>query len=345
MPYDGKLLARAREQLEKRRADNQAEQQRRLAAAYARVPEIQRIDYQMRAQMTELVRITLSRRPDLAERIEELEKSNLELQARRAELLIEQGWPMDFLDEICSCPKCRDTGIYNGAPCECLHKLYNQELTKELGVLLRSGDESFERFDLTLYSEEPDENGISPRENMTRVLSACRRFAANFPQVAANLLLQGDTGLGKTYLSACIAREIAGKGYSVCYDSAAAALDAFEKQKFARDPEEAESAARRVRRMLSCDLMILDDLGTEMLTAFSVSALYSLLNTRLINRKRSIISTNCSGEELLRRYGAQIYSRLEGEYLPLPFTGTDIRRLQRTKKPERNACNPSGIAL
>ena len=328
MPYDGKILARAREQLEQRRAANQAEQQRRLSAAYARVPEIQRIDARMRAQMAELVRLTLSHRSDLAERIEELKKENLDLQVRRAELLVEQGWPVEFLDEICSCPKCRDTGIFNGAPCECLHKLYNQELTRELGVLLRSGDESFERFDLTLYSDRAEDGGVSPRENMSRVLAACRKFADNFPQVSTNLLLQGDTGLGKTFLSACIARAVAEKGYSVCYDSAAAALDAFERQKFARDPEEAENAARRVRQMLSCDLMILDDLGTEMLTPFSVSALYTLLNTRLVKGKRSIISTNCGDEELQRRYTAQICSRLDGEFLRLPFTGTDIRRLR-----------------
>ena len=328
MPYDGKILARAREQLEQRRAANQAEQQRRLSAAYARVPEIQRIDARMRAQMAELVRLTLSHRSDLAERIEELKKENLDLQVRRAELLVEQGWPVEFLDEICSCPKCRDTGIFNGAPCECLHKLYNQELTRELGVLLRSGDESFERFDLTLYSDRAEDGGVSPRENMSRVLAACRKFADNFPQVSTNLLLQGDTGLGKTFLSACIARAVAEKGYSVCYDSAAAALDAFERQKFARDPEEAENAARRVRQMLSCDLMILDDLGTEMLTPFSVSALYTLLNTRLVKGKRSIISTNGGDEELQRRYTAQICSRLDGEFLRLPFTGTDIRRLR-----------------
>ncbi len=329
MSYDGKLLARAREQLEQRRAANRAEQQRRLSAAYARVPEIQRIDAQMRAQMAELVRLTLSRRPDLAQRIEELKKENLDLQVRRAELLVEQGWPVDYLDEICSCPKCRDTGINNGAPCECLHRLYNQEVTKELGVLLRSGDECFERFDLSLYSDLPGDGGLSPRENMTRVLSACRRFAENFPRVSTNLLLQGDTGLGKTYLSACIARVVADKGCSVCYDSASAALDAFERQKFSRDPEEAENAARRVRQMLSCDLMILDDLGTEMLTPYSVSALYTLLNTRLVNGKRSIISTNCPDAELLRRYTPQICSRLDGEFLRLPFTGTDIRRLRR----------------
>ncbi len=326
MPYDGKLLARAREQLERRRAANQAEQQRRLSAAYARVPEIQQIDMRMRGQMAELVRLTLTHRQDLAERIDELKKENLDLQVRRAELLVEQGWPVDFLDEICTCPKCRDTGIDNGAPCECLHKLYNQELTKELGVLLRSGDESFERFDLGLYSDEADESGVSPRQNMRLVLSACRKFADNFPQVSSNLLLQGDTGLGKTYLSACIARVVAAKGYSVCYDSAAAALDAFERQKFSRDVEEAENAARRVRQMLSCDLMILDDLGTEMLTPYSISALYTLLNTRLVNGRRMILSTNCPASELLRRYSPQICSRLDGEFLRLPFTGTDIRR-------------------
>ena len=328
MPYDGKILARAREQLELRRAANQAEQQRRLSMAYARVPEIRRIDDRMRAQMAELVRLTLSRRPDLNERIEALKNENLDLQVRRGELLAQQGWPVEYLDEIVSCPKCRDTGLFEGAPCECLHKLYNQELTRELGVLLQSGEESFERFDLSLYSDVSAPGALSPRANMTRVLGVCRKYAENFPQVSTNLLLQGDTGLGKTFLSACIARVVASKGYSVCYDSASAALDAFERQKFARDPEEAENAARRVRQMLSCDLMILDDLGTEMVTPFSVSALYTLLNTRLVNGKRSILSTNCPDEELHRRYSAQICSRLEGEFLRLPFTGTDIRRLR-----------------
>lgn len=329
MPYDGKLLARAREQLELRRANNQAEQQRRLALAYARVPELREIDSRMRAQMTELVRLTISRRPDLKEQIGKLEKENLDLQVRRAELLVEHGFPVEYTDEIVSCPKCRDSGVYHGAPCTCLEILYNQELTKELGVLLRSGNECFERFDLTLYSDEPIAGGLSARATMSMVFDFCRRFAADFPRVSANLLLQGDTGLGKTYLSACIARVVAAKGCSVCYDTAAAALDAFERQKFSRDPEEAEAAATRVKRMLSCDLMILDDLGTEMLTPMSTSALYTLINTRLVNGKKTIINTNCNEEELNRRYTSQICSRLAGEFKRLPFVGTDIRRLRR----------------
>ena len=328
MAYDGKLLARARAQLDLIRSDNQAEHQRRLSLVYARVPEIQRMDETMRRQMTELVRLTISHPADLKERLAALEKDNLDIQVRRAELLVENGWPVEYLDDIYSCPKCRDTGVYEGGVCSCLEKLYNRELTKELGTLLQHGDESFERFDLNYYDAAPV-NGVSPRETMTMVLGACRKFADNFPAVSANLLFQEGTGLGKTYLSACIARVVAAKGYSVCYDSAAAALEAFEVQKFSRDPEASEAANARVRRMLDCDLMILDDLGTEMVSSISTSALYTLLNTRLVNGNKIIISTNCSDEELQKKYTPQIYSRIKGEFLRLPFVGRDIRLIRK----------------
>ena len=328
MAFDGKLLARARTQLDLIRSDNQAEHQRRLSLVYARVPEIQRMDETMRRQMTELVRLTISHPVDLKERLAALEKDNLDIQMRRAELLVENGWPVEYLDDIYSCPKCRDSGVYEGGVCSCLEKLYNKELTKELGTLLQHGDESFERFDLNYYDAAPV-GGVSPRETMTMVLGACRKFADNFPAVSANLLFQGGTGLGKTYLSACIARVVANKGYSVCYDSAAAALEAFEVQKFSRDPETSEAANARVRRMLDCDLMILDDLGTEMISSISASALYTLLNTRLVNGNKIIISTNCSDEELQKKYTPQIYSRIKGEFLRLPFVGRDIRLIRK----------------
>ena len=328
MAYDGKLLARARAQLDLIRSDNQEEHQRRLSLVYARVPEIQRMDETMRRQMTELVRLTISHPADLKERLAALEKDNLDIQVRRAELLVENGWSVEYLDDIYSCPKCRDSGVYEGGVCSCLEKLYNKELTKELGTLLQHGDESFARFDLNYYDAAPV-NGVSPRETMTMVLGACRKFADNFPAVSANLLFQGGTGLGKTYLSACIARVVAAKGYSVCYDSAAAALEAFEVQKFSRDPEASEAANARVRRMLDCDLMILDDLGTEMVSSISTSALYTLLNTRLVNGNKIIISTNCSDEELQKKYTPQIYSRIKGEFLRLPFVGRDIRLIRK----------------
>ena len=161
------------------------------------------------------------------------------------------------------------------------------------------------------------------------VSEACKRYAENFSDTSRNLLFQGGTGLGKTYLSACIARVVAARGFSVCYDTASAALDNYEKAKFSRDTEEGEAAAVRIRRMESCDLMILDDLGTEMPTPMAQSALYTLVNNRLVNGKKTIVSTNLSNDELAKRYTPQIASRILGEFQCLPFLGTDIRRLKR----------------
>ena len=335
MTHDGRLLARAREALEDERRVNQAEQQRRTDLIYHRIPEIESIDRRMRSQMSDLVRLTLSKPADLSHRLESLQKENLDLQMRKAELLHAQGFPIDYLDEIVSCKVCGDTGMVDGRLCACMERRYNRELTKELSVLLRSGDESFERFDLSLYPDTPEqESGVSARSAMRIVFSACRGFADSFPDVPANLrnlLLRGESGLGKTYLSACIARSVAERGYSVCYDTASAALEAFEKQKFSRIPEEAEAAALRAERMLSCDLMILDDLGTEMATPAAASALYTLINTRLTRSLHTVISTNCSDDELRRRYSPQICSRLFGEFLELPFYGNDIRLMKRSQ--------------
>jgi len=330
MKYDGKLLARAREELENIRAGNRDEMQRRYNEVCDRLPEVRSIDARLRAHMAQLVRLTIAKGPDLKERLDAIREENLDLQMRRAELLTGAGFGADYLDEIVSCPLCRDTGLYQGGVCACLDRLYNRELTKELGTLMRRGDERFEKFDLSLYPTEPDPStGRVPREIMRKVSEACRRYAENFSDASANLLFQGDTGLGKTFLSACIARVVAGRGFSVCYDTAASALENYERAKFLRDTEEGEDAAVRVRRMESCDLMILDDLGTEMPTPMGQSALYALVNNRLVNGKKTIISTNLTNDELNRRYTPQIISRIMGEFQCLPFIGTDIRRLRR----------------
>lgn len=318
MTYDGKLLARARTALDRIRTDNETEHQLRLAAAYAARPEIRRCEEEMRAQMTELVRITLAREADGAEKIEKLKEENLALQARRRELLRSLGHEADWLDPIVSCKKCGDSGVYGGGVCDCLKKLYNAELTRDVGVLLQNGDESFEKFDLSLYEG-------AARETMKSVFEIAKNYADHFSPASGNLLFQGGTGLGKTFLSACVARVVAQKGFSVCYDSASAVIAAFEAQKFDRS----EEADARVRRMVACDLMILDDLGTEMPTPFADSALYTLINTRLNEGKNTIISTNLGYDELERRYTAQIFSRLRGSFERLPFVGRDIRLIKR----------------
>lgn len=332
MSYDGKLLAKAREQLEGIRAANQAEHARRQNLIHSRIPEIARIDERLRLQMSSLMGVAISHEPDMQEKLAALEKENLELQGRRAELLAENGYPIDYLDEIYSCQKCRDTGYADGGICSCLTVQYNRALTRELGVLLKNGDESFENFDLTYYDDVPDSTGESPRDYMRQVFETCREYAHRFSPSSPNLLFQGGTGLGKTFLSACIARVAADGGFSVCYDTASSALDAFESRKFSRDPETAEASSVKCERMLSCDLMILDDLGTEMVTQMSVSALYTLINTRLNDRKVTIISTNLTDSELAKKYSPQIISRLDGEYFRLPFAGRDIRIIKKERE-------------
>ena len=319
MALDGKLLARARIKLEEIHAENLAEQDLRLRKVYIRVPEIERIDARLRSHMTEAVKLTVSRAPDLKELLEAMKLENLELQAGRELLLCSAGYDENYLEPIFSCEKCHDTGYVDGEICSCLMTLYNKELTDELGVLLKTGDECFENFRLSLYGEA--------KPAMEVVFSTCREYANEFSENSANLLFRGGTGLGKTYLSACIARVVAEKGFSVCYDTAVSALEAFEQRKFARDAETAMVADEKVNRMLECDLMILDDLGTEMTTSVSVSALYTLLNTRLINGRKTIISTNLTDNEMVKKYSPQICSRIDGEFVKLPFMGQDIRKI------------------
>ncbi len=326
MSYDGKMLSLARDELDRIRQNNAYERARRTAEAYARRPDLRECDEKLRAQMAELLRLSFGREQGSEQKIEKLREENLALQRRRGALLRELGHKEDWLDEIVSCEKCRDSGIYRGGVCDCLKKLYNAELTRNLGVLLKNGNESFEQFDLSLYDDRPlPGSSTAPRETMKKVLSIARDFADRFPDGDSNLLFQGRTGLGKTFLSACIAREVAAKSFSVCYDTASAVIGSFEAQKFSHD----EEADKRVKRMLSCDLMILDDLGTEMPTPMAESALYTLINSRLVEGRKTIISTNLSYDEMEKRYNGQICSRIRGEYRLLPFVGKDIRQLKR----------------
>jgi len=317
MKHDSEILGLARAELEAKRAENERKNARRTAEISKKIPRIEMID-------SELVRhgiraAALSFAKDSAAELEKLEAENLALQEEKRTLLKRFGYSADYLDPIVECSLCGDTGNEKNGPCECVERIYKRIVTQKLSGLMRSGSESFENFRLDYYDEGSD------RETMSLIFNSCKKFADNFPNVSSNLLFTGGTGLGKTYLSACIAGSVSAKGCSVCYDTAANALSAFEQQKFARDAEAREAADSKVANMLDCDLMILDDLGTEIITSVTISALYTLINSRIISGKKTIISTNCSLDGIKAMYSPQIYSRIAGEFLLLPFTGSDIR--------------------
>ena len=319
---EGRLLARARAQQEALRTAHRAEEDRRRREVSEKIPEIGSINASLRAILAEMVRAAMRQS---ARSAEELEKESLALQEKRAALLVRGGYPRNYLDPIYSCPRCRDTGWADGKICDCLQKLYRAEQTRELAPLLQQGNETFENFRLEYYSPVAPASGVSPRAQMERVLRLCRAYAESFGAQSPNLLFTGEPGLGKTFLSAAIARVVASKGCGVAYDTVSGLLAAFEREKFSRDTDESSDAASRVRQLMRCDLLILDDLGTEMPTAFTQSALYALLDGRLRAGKKTIISTNLDRSGIETRYGAALASRLAGEYEWLEFLGRDIR--------------------
>lgn len=322
MALDGKLLARARERLAEQKKQNQTLREKHEAEAYRVIPELRGIDSSLRALVGEVLATTMHG-ADSSSVLENVQKKSLELCAEKAEKLVENGFPYDYLDEIINCKKCRDSGyLPNGEMCSCLMELYEEEKAKELSSILKAGEDSFSDFRLDYYTGEA-------RECMELTYGTAKEYAVSFGPQSTNLLLQGSTGLGKTFLSGCIARVVSAKGCSVVYETAQEAFGAFEEQKFSRDAETYNLASEKVRRILNSDLLIIDDLGTELTTSFTQSALYNIINSRLAAGRKTIISTNLSDGELAARYIPQIVSRISGEFDTLLFLGRDIRAIRK----------------
>ena len=327
MSYDGRLLRLAQERYEADRSIREAEQAARREAIYTSRPRLREIDEELRRTASRVLAAALRRGQDPLPEIQRLKEQNLNLQAERKTLLAELGLTEGDLENTPLCSLCGDTGYRGGQMCRCLKAYYVEEERKELSKLLDLGGQSFDTFDTDWYDgQRAPGKTKSAREHMEWVYDTCVEYAHNFGKRPANLLLFGRPGLGKTHLSAAIAREVSGKGFSVVYDTAGHVFERFEAQKFGRD-----EADRDVERVLNCDLLILDDLGTEMITTFVQSALYQIINGRLLEKRSTIVSTNLMPEALAQRYSPQIASRIEGEYQLLPFVGEDIRTLKKKR--------------
>ena len=323
MAYSTEVLRRARARLAMAKEDRESENREHLQNAYAKVPRLQQIDRQLRATMALAAQAAFAQGEDPAELLEQARRENISLQQERAELIalyFEEG----YLDDSPVCEACGGSGYMGSQMCECLRELCRQEQKKEL-TFLNVGRESFEQFRLELYPDREDPKlGVNIRAVMEKTYQTCRRYAANFSERSANLLFSGDTGLGKTFLSACIARAVADNGYSVMYESAGHLVARLERAKFSGD----EEARKESEKYMICDLLILDDLGTEMPGQFTTAALYSLINDRMLSGKPTIISTNLNIEDFEKRYSRQVASRLRGSYMRVPFLGEDIRVLK-----------------
>lgn len=324
MAYSEDILRRARQRLEQSRLAQQRENEARRSIAYERYPRLAQIDRELRQTMTQLMATAFRTGEDPAEAVEKIRDKNLALQQERDWIIeagdFEEGW----LDDSPVCKKCGGSGYVGAKMCSCLHELCRQEQRLALATLLGSGRETFDSFRIDVYPDTYDTDlGTTPRRLMQSNLRLCEKYAQSFTPASGSLLFSGATGLGKTFLSACIARVVIDRGYGVIYDTASHLFADFEAAKFGA---ESEDNRNRTRKYFTCDLLIIDDLGTEMTTQFTISALYTLVNTRMMENRATIISTNLEDTQLERRYNPQIASRIIGTYRLVQFAGDDIRR-------------------
>lgn len=331
MAVDPRHLKEAQRRIADAREEHRAAQRAYQAKCRETVPGLEALDAAIQHTVTQAITAALRQGVDPAPAVEAARRENLSLQKKRLELLKGAGIDPGALEDTPLCPLCGDTGRYQGKLCSCVTRLCAQENLAELGAVLDLRQMDFSNLSLEWYSPAFDpEQGVCPREAMATVAEVCRAYAEEFPHHPYdNLFLYGGTGLGKTFFSGCIAGTVARKGRWTVYAAAGELFGQYEAVKFGRD--DSGEAQRAVERYQRCELLVLDDLGSEMTTPFVQSALYQLLNERMNRRAHTVISSNLTMDDVRARYSPQVASRLEGVYHALPFFGRDIRLQKREK--------------
>lgn len=331
MGYPKQVYQRANEELTRRREAARELGLARTREIAERLPEITRIHREMAESAISVTRLVTASAGDISPRIDALRDKNLELQRRRAVILAAAGYPEDYLAEQKACGNCGGSGYIGQDMCGCFREILKREAYAELSAVSQANNSSFADFRLEYYPLEAA-GGTPPRTHMSGILDACVSYVANFSPRSPSLLMLGHTGLGKTHLSLAIAGEVTGNGYGVVYTPVQKLMDKLEAQKFSYAAEAKEQYARDLENVLGCDLLVLDDLGAEFITNFSSSALYNIVNTRLVESRPTIISTNLEPAGIEEKYSPRMLSRLIGGYTVMKFLGKDIRFVKKMRK-------------
>ena len=301
---------------DKQRAEAEAKADKRTRELHRDLPALEELDRQLAACGPALVKVMMSKD---RQALEKLEAENLSLQEKRRKLLTENGYRPDEDEPPYTCPACRDSGYMGQKLCDCVRKRLAVDLYTSTGLGKGLLGKTFDNFSLHYYIGED-------RQHMETVLSICRSYAEKFDENAKPLLFLGKTGLGKTHLSAAIAMTVAKKGYDVLYETAQKLFDRYEASRFGRDN------SGMTERYESCDLLLIDDLGTECASQYTSATFFNLINTRLLNGRPILINTNLNRPQLEKAYGERVLSRLLGDFRVLRFVGTDVRMQKVTDK-------------
>lgn len=324
--YDTILRTYEQKQLQTRNALD-----KRYATVCKQVPEYLKVQQQISELSVKQARKLLEGDDNA---LQELKLQIKDLAETSKKLLLSHGFSEDYLEPVYDCKDCKDTGYIGNQKCHCFQRavidlLYTQSNLKE--ILQR---ENFDNFSFDYYSANHTDpkTGTSSLANIQKAYTVAREFVDGFGIESKNLFLYGDTGVGKTFLSNCIAKELIDNSFSVIYFSAFELFDTLAKSKFDRD----DDAEEMNEHIFDCDLLIIDDLGTELTNSFTVSQLFLCLNERLLRRKSTIISTNLTLDALVDIYSERTFSRITSNYTMIKLTGDDIRIKKKLMNREEN---------
>lgn len=321
MSYTTETYDKAQTILDRRKERATLEVQSRIDEISNKIPELKTIQTKLAQVGLNISKAFLTSKNPQAE-IDKLRIESLALQDRKKKILKENGYSEDALSIKYTCPACEDTGFIGGRRCKCYINLLKEIERAKIEKIAPIDECTFESFDTNYYPEEMD--GVCPKKKAEIIKENCKRYATSFTKRSKSLLFMGNTGLGKTHLSLAIANVVINRGYSVIYGTAQNILRDLQNENFGRT----DNLRYFENEILSTDLLILDDLGTEFKNQFTVSCLYNIINSRLCAKLPTIISTNYTFEELEEKYDQRITSRITGQYSTLILVGNDIRYIK-----------------
>lgn len=310
---------------EKKRDEEERLQRMRVQEIYKKIPAIKRIDEDIFKTGLDMAKFIIGNPQGYKKDIEKAKERIEKLKMEKAFLLTESNIDPAYIEKNYTCKTCNDTGyLDNGNKCNCLKQRLVSKAYKMSNIETNLLKDNFKNFDINIFKDEPFESEkMTPRENMIDIIGISEGFIANFDENNEdNLLFYGTTGLGKTFLCSCIAKALIDKDKIVVYQTAFTILEILERKRFGKDRDK---NSYEYDLLFDADLLIIDDLGTEVTNTFTNAEIFNIVNTRIIKGKKTIISTNLTPKEISEIYTDRVFSRILQKFIPLKFYGEDLR--------------------
>jgi len=323
--YSDAVYSKAYNLLDNRRNRAENEAQARKNKIYADIPRVKEIENELSSFSVKAAKAVFAG-GEVKTQLEILANKSAELKAELEALLLNAGYDKNALEPSYTCTLCSDRGVIEKdnktITCSCFKELLRECACSEINSLSPLELSTFEAFDLSYYPDTDTPEGVNPKKRMAQILNYCKAYAQSFNKTSKSILMRGATGLGKTHLSLSIANELLIRGFSVAYVSAPDILFQLERAHFSYDYDKEQSL---ISALTDCDLLIIDDLGTEFSTNYTTTQIYNIFNSRILRSKPVIINTNLTIKELEEAYSQRFVSRIMGNCDKLDFYGKDIR--------------------